>query len=92
MSVDAARDEEAAGGWSQVDTIAGLLAMISIFASTLGLVWRPVRVIPFAIVLALVAARMSARQTRLVGWAVAAAVACWTVGMAIAVITENPLY
>jgi hypothetical protein len=92
VSADAAREDEAAEGWSQVDTIAGLLAMISIFASVLGLAWRPVRVIPFAIVLALIAARMSGRQARLVGWAVAAAVACWTVGMAIAVITENPLY
>jgi hypothetical protein len=35
---------------------------------------------------------MSERQQRLAGWAIAAAVACWTVGMAIAVITENPLY
>ena len=91
MSADATR-EEAQGRWSSTDTIAGVLAMIAIFASTLGLVWRPLRVIPFAIVLTLVAARMSERQERLVGWALAACVACWTVGMAIAVITENPLY
>jgi predicted cation transporter len=84
--------EEGAERWSPVDTVAGVLAMISIFASALGLVWRPVRVIPFAVVLALIAARMSARHERLVAWAVAAAVACWTVGMALAVITENPLY
>ena len=91
MSIDTAR-EDAGGRWTSVDTVAGLLAMISIFASALGLVWRPIRVIPFAIVLALIAARMSERQARLVGWAVAAAVVCWTVGMALAVITENPLY
>ena len=91
MSVDATR-EEAQGRWSPTDTVAGLLAMIALFACALGLVWRPVRVIPFAIVLTLVAARMSARQARLTGWALAACVACWTVGMAIAVITENPLY
>jgi hypothetical protein len=90
-SLDTPR-EERADRWSAVETIAGLLAMISIFASVLGLVWRPVRVIPFAVVLALIAARMSARQGRLVAWAVAAAVVCWTVGMALAVITENPLY
>jgi hypothetical protein len=91
VSADATR-EEARGRWTQVDTIAGLLAMIAIFACALGLVWRPVRVIPFAIVLALMAARMSERQGRLVGWAVVACVICWTAGMAIAVITENPLY
>jgi hypothetical protein len=35
---------------------------------------------------------MSARQERLVAWAIGIAVACWTVGMTVAVITENPLY
>ena len=91
MSVDYAREQER-GRWSSLDTVAGLLAMISIFASAVGLVWRPLRVIPFAVLLALIAARMSARQERLVGWAIAAAVTCWTVGMALAVITENPLW
>ena len=35
---------------------------------------------------------MSKRQERLTGVAIAAAVICWTIGMAIAVVTENPLY
>ncbi len=91
MSTQASR-EEPQGRWNQADTIAGLLAMIAIFACALGLIWRPVRVIPFAILLTLIAARMSERQARLVGWSVAACVVCWTVGMAIAVLTENPLY
>jgi hypothetical protein len=88
VSVDAAREER----WSAVDTVAGLLLMISIFASALGLVWKPVRVVPFAVILALVAARMSARHERLATWAIAAAVIGWTVGMSLAVLTENPLY
>lgn len=91
MSVDYAREEEA-GRWSAMDTVAGLLAMISIFASVLGLVWRPLRLIPFAVILALIASRMSARQGRLVAWAIAAAVVCWTAGMTLAVVTENPLW
>jgi len=78
--------------WTAADTVAGFLATLSIFASVLALAYRPVRVLPFAVVLALVAARMSARQQRLAGWAVAAAVVCWTVGMTIAVVTESPLY
>jgi hypothetical protein len=78
--------------WSTTDTVAGLLAMISIFASCLGMIYRPVRIIPFAIVVALIAARMSERQQRLAAWAVGAAVICWTVGMSIAVITKNPLF
>ena len=90
MSVDA--HAEPSGRWSAADTLAGLLATVSIFTSCVGLVYRPVRLIPFAILLAFVAARMSARQRRLAGVAVAASVICWTLGMTIAVITENPLY
>ena len=78
--------------WTAADTIAGLLATVAIFTSVVGLAYRPVRLIPFAVLLVFVAARMSARQQRLVGLAVALCVVCWTVGMTIAVITENPLY
>jgi len=90
MSVDARAEPSAR--WTAADTIAGLLATVSIFTSAVGLVYRPVRLIPFAILLAFVAARMSDRQQRLAGVAIAAAVICWTVGMTIAVVTENPLY
>ena len=78
--------------WSTADTVAGFLATLSILASSLGLIWRPVRVIPFAIVIALIAARMSARNERIAWYAVLAGVVCWTVGMTIAVVTESPLY
>jgi len=78
--------------WTAADTIAGLLATVSIFTSFVGLAYRPVRLIPFAILLAFVAARMSDRQSRLAGLAIVAAVICWTLGMTIAVVTENPLY
>jgi hypothetical protein len=90
VSVDAGTGERE--GWTAVDAVAGLLASISIFASALGLIWRPVRIVPFAILLALIAARMSARQQHLAGFAIAVAVVCWTVGMTIAVVTANPLY
>lgn len=85
-------DGQAETRWSATDTVAGLLATISIFASVLGAAWRPVRILPFAIVLALVAARMSARQERLVGFAVGASVVAWCVGMTIAILTQNPLF
>ena len=78
--------------WSTADTVAGFLATLSIFASALGLVWRPVRLIPFAILIALIAARMSARNERIALYAVIAGVVCWTLGMTIAVVTKNPLY
>lgn len=78
--------------WSAADNVAGFLATLSIFASGLALVWRPLRLIPFAVVIALIAARMSARNERIAWYAVVAAVVCWTVGMTIAVVTKNPLY
>jgi hypothetical protein len=78
--------------WTHADAVGGLLATISIAASAFGLIWRPVRIIPFAVVLALVAARMSARNERLAFAAMIVAVACWTIGMTIAVVTENPLF
>ena len=79
-------------GWTPVDIVAGFLASASIFVSALGLVYRPARMIPVAVLLALVAARMTSRHTRLAGFAVAAAVVCWTLGMTIAIVTQNPLY
>jgi Co/Zn/Cd efflux system component len=78
--------------WSTADTVAGFLATLSIFASAVGLIWRPARLVPFAVVLALAAARMSERNQRIAFYAVIAAVVCWTAGMTIAVVTENPLY
>jgi hypothetical protein len=81
-----------ASRWSATDTVAGLLSSLSIFASCLGMIYRPVRIVPIAILVALIAARMSERQQRLAGIAVAIGVVCWTVGMTIAVVTENPLY
>ena len=78
--------------WSTADTVAGFLATLSIFASAIGLVWRPMRLVPVAVLIALIAARMSARNQRVAFIAVIAGVVCWTLGMAIAVVTENPLY
>src|ERR1700751_4706288 len=46
-------------------SIAGFLAAVSIFASLVGLVYHPVRLIPFAILLALVATAMGGSHARL---------------------------
>ena len=87
-----ARVDTTSDGWTAVDIVAGFLASASIFVSALGLVERPARMLPVAVVLALVSARMTSRDTRLPGIAVAAAVVCWTLGMTIAITTQNPLY
>jgi hypothetical protein len=85
---------------SATDTIAGLLAVASIVLSGvamgLGLLLqldaRPARLAPAAIVVAVVAARMSSRFQSLALKAALFAALAWIVGMTIAVVTEAPLF
>jgi len=74
------------------DTIAGLLAALSVLASAIGLVYRPARLIPFALLLALIAVGMGGRNARLAAAAVAIGAVCFVVGMAVAVITNHPVF
>ena len=74
------------------ETIAGFLAAASIFVSVTGIAYRPLRLIPLAIVFALIAAGIGGRAERLATWAVAIGAVSFAVGMAVAVITSNPLW
>ncbi|MGB2876083.1 MAG: hypothetical protein WBB76_11505 [Gaiellaceae bacterium] len=74
------------------DAIAGLLASLSLFASLIGVAYRPVRLIPFAILLAVVATAMGGRHARLATAAVVIGAVCFVVGMAVAVITSKPIF
>jgi hypothetical protein len=74
------------------DSIAGFLAALSIFTSLIGLVYHPVRLIPFAILLALVATAMGGSHARLAQLAVLTGGLCFIGGLAIAVITNNPIF
>lgn len=87
MTTEPLRDRQ-----TPADAVAGLLAAASLFLSLIAVAYRPMRLIPFAVVLSLVAAAMSDRQRRLAGAATAACALCWVVGVTIAVITKNPLY
>ncbi len=72
---------------------AGYLAVISMTASVLALFYRPVRLAPFAILVALIATAMARdRNSKLAGAAVAAGTLAWLVGMAIAVALSRPIY
>lgn len=85
--------------FSSVDAVAGVLAVGSIVLSAIGmglglvleLDARPSRLIPVAVIAALVAARMSPRFQGLALKAVVFAMVAWVVGMTVAVVTENPL-
>jgi hypothetical protein len=97
-------DQGAARGGAQVsaqpraassgtaETIASFLAAVSIFASFIAVAYRPGRVIPFALLLALLAAGIGGRATRLAAWAIAIGAVCFIAGMAIAVVTDNPIF
>jgi hypothetical protein len=74
------------------DAIAGFLAALSVLGSAIGLAYRPARLIPFALLLAVIAAGMGGRHARLVSAAVVIGAACFVVGMAVAVITNNPVF
>jgi hypothetical protein len=74
------------------DTVAGFLSAVAIFASLTGVAYRPLRIIPFAILLALIAVGIGGRHERLATIAVATGAVCFAVGMAAAVITSNPLW
>src|SRR5207245_3297143 len=74
------------------DTLAGFLASTAIFVSLTGVAYRPLRLIPLALVLALIALGMGGRHFRLATAAVFIGAASFAVGMAVAVITSHPLW
>lgn len=85
-------DASAADRQSPADAVAGLLAASAMFVSLIAVVYRPVRVAPFAIAVALVAAAMSARHARLAQLALGVSSACFVVGTILAVVTNHPLF
>jgi hypothetical protein len=92
-------DETQPDRTSPRDTIAGLLAVASIVLSAIGMGFglllqleaHPARVAPVAILLALVAARMSARYQSLALKAALFGAFAWVVGMTVAVVTDGAL-
>jgi hypothetical protein len=77
---------------SAVESIAGLLAAAALFLGALELVYRPFRLAPVALILALIATVMSRRHQRLTGFAIAVIGVCFVVGASLQVITHHPLY
>jgi hypothetical protein len=78
--------------WGAADAVAGLMAAGAIFVGFLELAYRPFRLAPAALIVALVAAAMSRQHQRLVTLAIAVIGICFVVGATIAVWLEHPLY
>ena len=75
-----------------VDTIAGFLAAAGIFAAAIGAVYRPLRLVPLAVLLSLIAVGIGGRNAKLASYALLICAACLVIGMAAAVITSHPLW
>jgi hypothetical protein len=77
---------------SAIDPVAGLLAAAAIAIGAVGVAYRPFRLVPVALLLALVAAGIGGRNATLARWAVFLSVVFWMAGMIVAVVTKNPVF
>jgi hypothetical protein len=73
-------------------SIAGFLAALAIVVSLIGIAHRPARLIPPAIVVALIALAMGGRHQRLAVFALVVCGVAWLVGMTVGVIVNHPLF
>ena len=74
------------------EVVAGLLASLAIFGSAIAVVYRPVRLTAFTILIALIAAGIGGRHQRLAAFAVGFAAACFILGTFFAILTDNPIF
>jgi hypothetical protein len=83
---------EARAGDRYGEVVAGFLASAALFAGLVAIVYKPVRIAPAALVVALIAAGMGGRHQRLAAAATAVVTLGWIAGMVVCVITERPLF
>ena len=74
------------------EAVAGLLAALAIFAGGFELLYRPFRLAPVALLLALVATVMSREQPRIIPLAYATIGICFVVGATLQLLTHHPLF
>lgn len=77
---------------SPAEAVAGLLAAVAIFAELVGIVYRPLRLVPFGILASFVAIAIGGRHLRLAGLALALGGLCFVAGMTVAVLVNHPLW
>jgi hypothetical protein len=74
------------------EVVAGFLAAAALFVGLIAIVYRPVRIAPAALVVALIAAGIGGRHQRLAALATAVVTLGWIAGMIVSVLTERPLF
>ena len=88
MSVPEAQDQPQ----RPAEAVAGLMAAAAMFAGAWALVEKPARIAPAAILVALIAAGIGGRHSRLAALSVAVCALWWFLGMTIAIATDHPLW
>jgi hypothetical protein len=74
------------------EAVAGLLASIAVFAGALELAYRPFRLAPAALLLAIIATVMSREQPKVIPLAYAVIGICFIVGATLQILTHHPLF
>jgi hypothetical protein len=74
------------------EAVAGLLASIAIFVGGLELLYRPFRLAPAALILAIIATLMSREQPKIIPLAYAMIGVCFIAGATLQILTHHPLY
>jgi len=77
---------------SRADTIAGFLCAFSLALSGIAMVRNPGLLAPAAIVVALVATRMTRTHQRLAAISVAVGAVAFLVGMVVSIWTDHPIF
>ena len=75
-----------------IEAVAGILAAAALFLGFLELAYRPFRLAPVALVLALIATLMSREHQRLIATAMAVVAVCFVIGAALQVVVRHPLF
>ncbi len=78
--------------YSAAESVAGLCATLAIFLGAFELFYRPFRLAPVAVVLAILATAMSRRQSRLIPVAWASIGIGFIAGATLQILTHHPLY
>jgi uncharacterized membrane protein YozB (DUF420 family) len=76
----------------RADMIAGFLCAFALAIAAVSIARTPGLLAPVAILVALVAARMTDTHRRLAGWTVALCTLSFFVGMVVAISTDNTLF
>ena len=74
------------------ETVAGFMAAAALAVGVIAMYYRPVRLSPVALLVALIAVGIGGRFSRLAAVAVAVITVGWVVGMIVAIVAEKPLW